>query len=74
MGLAENFSAIEERIVTACARAGRARESVRLLAVSKGMPPELINEAAQRGQIFFGESKSDITSHRMSDKNRVLNF
>ncbi len=57
MGLAENFAALEERIVNACARAGRARESVLLLAVSKGMPPEFINEAAQLGQIFFGESK-----------------
>ncbi len=57
MGLAENFAAIEERIVTACARAGRARETVTLLAVSKGMPPEYINEAAQLGQIYFGESK-----------------
>jgi len=57
MGLAENFAVIEQRIADACARANRSRESVLLLAVSKGMPPELINEAAGLGQVFFGESK-----------------
>jgi pyridoxal phosphate enzyme (YggS family) len=57
MGLAENFAVIEERIADACARANRARDSVLLLAVSKGMPPELINEAAALGQVYFGESK-----------------
>lgn len=57
MGLPENFTALQQRIHDACARAGRAPESVLLLAVSKGVPPELVNEAAQLGQIFFGESK-----------------
>jgi PLP dependent protein len=57
MGLAENFAAIGERIASACARANRDTDSVTLLAVSKGMPPELIAEAAQLGQVFFGENK-----------------
>lgn len=57
MGLVENFSAIESRIAAACVRAKRERSSLLLLAVSKGMPPELVSAAVEAGQIFFGESK-----------------
>ncbi len=57
MGLADNFVAIEQRIADACARANRPRDSVQLLAVSKGVPPELIGEAVALGQMHFGESK-----------------
>src|SRR6478736_6293727 len=57
MGLAENFAAIEKRIVEACARAHRDRDSVMLLAVSKGMPPESVSAAVDLGQVYFGESK-----------------
>jgi pyridoxal phosphate enzyme (YggS family) len=57
MSLAENFTTIQGRIKAACARVHRDSGSVMLLAVSKGMPPELIGEAAECGQIFFGESK-----------------
>jgi pyridoxal phosphate enzyme (YggS family) len=57
MGLAQNFSAIQERIHGACARAQRDAGSVMLLAVSKGMPPEMVNAAVDLGQNFFGENK-----------------
>jgi PLP dependent protein len=57
MGFAENFASIEQRIVAACERAGRPRQSVLLLAVSKGMPPASVEEAVGSGQTFFGESK-----------------
>ncbi len=57
MGLAQNFSAIQERIHGACARAKRDAASVLLLAVSKGMPPEMVNTAVDLGQNFFGENK-----------------
>lgn len=57
MGLSENFDAIQRRIASACARVGREADSVTLLAVSKGMPPEFISEAAQLGQVLFGENK-----------------
>ncbi|HEY0456295.1 MAG TPA: YggS family pyridoxal phosphate-dependent enzyme, partial [Verrucomicrobiae bacterium] len=40
-----------------CARSGRALDSVLLLAVSKGMPPELITAAADIGLVLFGENK-----------------
>jgi PLP dependent protein len=57
MGLAENLQQIESRIQDACARAGRSRDSVTLLAVSKTHPPEAIREATTLGLIYFGENK-----------------
>lgn len=57
MGLAENLEQIEQRIRSACERAGRTRNSVLLLAVSKTHPPETIREAVNLGLTFFGENK-----------------
>jgi PLP dependent protein len=57
MGFAENLACIEERIEAACRRAGRNRGSVMLLAVSKGMPPGLVDEAVAAGHVWFGENK-----------------
>ena len=48
---------VELRIAGACIRAGRSRDSVRLLAVSKTKPPEAIREAADCGLRLFGENK-----------------
>lgn len=57
MGLAENLEQIKKRIHAACERAGRSRESVLLLAVSKTHPPETIREAVNLGLTYFGENK-----------------
>ena len=57
MSLAENLDLIQQRIRAACERAGRAPDSVTLLAVSKTHPPETIREAAACGQLLFGENK-----------------
>ena len=57
MSLLENLEAIQARMVDACERAGRAPESVRLIAVSKGHPPNAIGEAVDAGLVVFGESK-----------------
>lgn len=57
MGLAENLEQIEKRIHAACERAGRTRDSVLLLAVSKTHPPETISEAVNLGLTQFGENK-----------------
>jgi PLP dependent protein len=54
--LAENFAAIEARILAACTRAGRPRQSVQLIAVSKLQPPQAIREAHALGQRDFGEN------------------
>jgi pyridoxal phosphate enzyme (YggS family) len=57
----ENFSGrlerVEQRIAAACDQAGRSRDSVRLLAVSKTKPPEAIRDAAACGLRIFGENR-----------------
>ena len=57
MDLSANFSAIQQRIAAACARAGRDPSTVALLAVTKGQPPEAVRGAADLGQTLFGENK-----------------
>ncbi len=57
MGLAENLATIQERMRWSCARANRDPDSVQLLAVSKGVPPESIAAAVDLGQLCFGENK-----------------
>ncbi len=57
MDLAANLQSIRERIAAAARRAGRSPESVTLMAVTKGQPPELVAEAAALGQTLFGENK-----------------
>src|SRR6266536_2656059 len=57
MGLADNLLSVRRRIEAACRRAGRDAASVQLLAVSKGMPPEVVREAVDLGLGLFGENK-----------------
>ena len=53
----KRLEAVEQRISIACDKAGRSRESVRLLAVSKTKPPEAVREAAACGLRLFGENR-----------------
>jgi len=55
--LGENLERLEEAIQTACRAAGRARESVELMAVSKTFPADTIAEAAGLGLTLFGENR-----------------
>jgi pyridoxal phosphate enzyme (YggS family) len=55
--LASNLSAVEQRLAAACARAGRERASVTLVAVSKGQSPDAVQAAARLGLTLFGENK-----------------
>ena len=50
------LAAVRERVGAACARAGRAADSVQLVAVSKGQPAAAIRVAVAKGQVDFGES------------------
>lgn len=54
--IAANLQAVNARIAAACAAAGRGRESVSLLAVSKTWPATAVRAAAECGQRAFGES------------------
>ena len=55
--LREKVARVEERIAAACQRAGRRREDVRLVAVSKTHPAEMIRAAHQAGLRDFGENR-----------------
>jgi pyridoxal phosphate enzyme (YggS family) len=57
MDLAANLESLRRRIETACARVDRPPDSVMLLAVTKGQPPEIVAEAARLGLTLFGENK-----------------
>ncbi len=54
--LAGRWEAVEARLAAACERAGRKREEVLLLAVSKVFPAEAILEAYALGMRDFGEN------------------
>ncbi|MEN3002391.1 MAG: YggS family pyridoxal phosphate-dependent enzyme [Armatimonadota bacterium] len=51
-----NLAALQERIATVCLRLGRDPDSIRLVAVSKGVPVERIREAYECGLRAFGEN------------------
>ncbi len=52
-----NLASVEERIVRACARAGRPRETVRLLPITKTVPAHILRFAHAAGIRDFGENK-----------------
>lgn len=54
--LSQRLAEVEERLVRACQRAGRRREEVLLLAVTKVFPADLIHEAYALGMRDFGEN------------------
>jgi pyridoxal phosphate enzyme (YggS family) len=54
--IAGNLAEVLQALYKACARAGRPRGAVRLVAVSKTFPPEAVRAAAAAGQRAFGEN------------------
>ena len=52
-----NLNAVQNRILQAARRSGRAPESVRLVAVSKTYPFDAVRKAWDAGQKAFGESR-----------------
>jgi pyridoxal phosphate enzyme (YggS family) len=55
--IAVNLAAVERRIAVACARSGRVREEVQLVAVSKGQSAEAVAAAHALGHRRFGENR-----------------
>ncbi len=55
--LKQNLDEVERRISEACKRAGRKREEVTLIAVSKTKPLEAVEEVLNLGILEFGENK-----------------
>jgi pyridoxal phosphate enzyme (YggS family) len=54
--LGDKLRIVRQRMTNACVDAGRAPDSVRLLAVSKTFPAQAVREAFACGQTAFGES------------------
>ena len=52
-----NLEAVQERIALACRRAGRSREDVTLIAVTKTVAPDTIETAYKLGICHFGENR-----------------
>ena len=57
MSVCENYLAVEEKVKEACRRAGRNRDEVTLIAVSKTNPMSMIEELLPLGVVDFGENK-----------------
>src|SRR5256885_516709 len=57
MSIADNITAIRERISRAAARVGRSANSITLMAVSKTVEPERIQQAYAAGLRVFGENR-----------------
>lgn len=55
--IVENLQNIERKIQEACNRAGRKRDEVTLIAVSKTKPVEMLQEVYKEGIRDFGENK-----------------
>ncbi|MDD6157038.1 MAG: YggS family pyridoxal phosphate-dependent enzyme [Lachnospiraceae bacterium] len=66
--LQENLTEVEANIVAACERAGRSRDEVTLIAVSKTKPVPMLQEVYDMGIRNFGENKVQ----EMCDKIEVL--
>ena len=64
----ENLVEVEKHICEACARAGRSRDEVTLIAVSKTKPVSMIEELRPGGTRDFGENKVQ----ELVDKYEVL--
>jgi hypothetical protein len=57
VGLKENLASINDRIDAACTRAGRDRQEVHLIAVSKTVPAERVRQAIEGGVRILGENR-----------------
>lgn len=66
--LHENLQDVEERIVKACQRAGRSRDEVTLIAVSKTKPVQMLEKIYRDGIRSFGENKVQ----ELKDKEALL--
>ncbi|HXU62504.1 MAG TPA: YggS family pyridoxal phosphate-dependent enzyme, partial [Polyangia bacterium] len=66
--IAAGLAEVRERIARAEQAAGRAAGSVRLIAVSKKMPPDDLRAALAAGQVDLGESYGQ----ELRDKRQLL--
>jgi len=57
MSIEERIDGFRKAVKNAAERVGRKIEDITIIAVSKGFPPEKIEEARQCGMLYFGENR-----------------
>jgi len=70
--IANNIDEVQEQIASACARAGRSVDDVKLVAVSKTKPIEDVLAAAKVGIRDFGENRIEEASEKIPAVNNIL--
>ncbi len=70
--VAANLAAVRDRIDAACAASGRSPDEVRLVAVSKRIPLELVADACAAGQWELGENRVQDALRRQDELDAVL--
>ncbi|MDE3135511.1 MAG: YggS family pyridoxal phosphate-dependent enzyme [Acidobacteriota bacterium] len=71
--IAEAVARVRDRIARAAARAGRRREEIRLVAVTKMLGPEAIRAAYEAGVRHFGENRVQEWESKRSQVNHLVN-
>lgn len=69
----ENLKNVEQNIANACKKAGRNKEDVTLICVSKTKPKEMIEEAYAFGKREFGENKAQEMKESVMDFQKISN-
>lgn len=67
MDISSRLKSVEERINKAAAAAGRSREDIKLLAVTKTHSSEIIKEALAAGVKYIGENKVQESSEKLPE-------
>lgn len=68
--IATNLAAVKERIRNAAVRVGRSPDEVKLIAVSKTHPANMLREAMKAGIACFGENKVQEAEGKIADIGR----
>lgn len=72
--LARNLQNVETKIQGACQRAGRSRDEITLIAVSKTKPTEMLAEIYQEGVRDFGENKVQELTNKYEQLPQDINW
>lgn len=72
--VAENLSAVKERIAKAAARVGRDPEGITLVAVTKTVPVDRIREAIEAGHHVFGENRVQEAQAKVQALDRTVQW
>lgn len=72
--LEENYKCVEAKISDACKRAGRKRQDVLLISVSKTKPLDMVEAAIDLGYEVFGENKVQELTDKYANVSRTVHW